>query len=81
MDIPWIRIIYQDEEFEEFETLEDLEQEFEEYEEDDEDGEAVWDEEDSRPVQKSHRGLKIIAGILVVLAVTVGSGDLWLSTG
>lgn len=63
---------YQDEEFEEFETLEDLEQEFEEYEEDDEDGEAVWDEEDSRPVQKSHRGLKIIAGILVVLAVTVG---------
>ena len=64
---------YQDEEFEEFETLEDLEQEFEEYEEEeDEDGEAVWDEEDSRPVQKSHRGLKIIAGILVVLAVTVG---------
>ena len=72
---------YQDEEFEEFEefdtlddfeAFEDLEQEFEEEYEEDEDGEAVWDEGDSRPVPKRHRGLKIIAGILVVLAVAVG---------
>ncbi len=73
---------YQDEEFEEFEefdtlddfeSFEDLEQEFEEEYEEDEDGEAVWDEGDRSPVPKGHRGLKIIAGILVVLAVAVGA--------
>lgn len=64
---------YQDEEFEEFEgfeEFEDLEQEFEE----DENGEADWEEEGDRAaVPKRHRGLKIIAGILVVLAVATGA--------
>lgn len=63
---------YQDEEleeFEEFEDFEDLEQELE----NDEDGEAVWDKErDRRTIPKRHRGLKIIAGIFIILAVAVG---------
>ena len=60
---------YQDEELEEFEEFEDLEQELE----NDEDGEAVWDKErDRRTIPKRHRGLKIIAGIFIILAVAVG---------
>ena len=64
---------YQDEELEEFEELEDfnefesLEEEFEE----NQDGEAEWEEEEASDASapKHRRGLKIIAGILMILAV------------
>ncbi len=56
---------YQDEEFEEFGEFEELEEE--------ENGEADReDERDRAVVPKSRRGLKIFAGILVILAVATG---------
>lgn len=67
---------YQDEEFEEFgefEEFEDFEQELEEDLEE-EKGEAGREEEtDRKTVPKRHRGLKIIAGILIILAVVTGA--------
>lgn len=67
---------YQDEEFEEFgefEEFEDFEQDLEEDLEE-ENGETGWEEEttDRRTVPKRRRGLKLIAGILIILAVVTG---------
>ena len=60
---------YQDEEFDSFDDFEVMEQEL--YEEDESWENDIEEEAGSRKLRRGHRGLKIFAGILVVVTLTL----------